>query len=179
MSLYVTPPELLYQRVRGQERFRPRQLAILRELAIVRDQAARQEDLPTRTLLKDSILAAMARYPAMATADLARIKGLPRPVELKYGRQFVEATARALALPEDRLPLAGPRPPSRHQSGTDEPWARLSQFCQECSIAPTLVSSPREVARACRLVSQNQSLDEHRLFQGWRQELLGDLLRKP
>ncbi len=177
MSLYVTPPEWLYQRVRGQERFRPRQLAILRELAIVRDQAAREEDLPTRTLLKDSILVAMARYPAMAVADLARIKGLPRPVEIKYGSQFVEATARALAMPEDRLPPAGPRPLNHHQSGTDEPWLRLSQFCQERSIAPTLVSSPKDVARACRLVTHNQPLD-HRLFEGWRQELLGDLLRK-
>ena len=178
MSLYVTPPELLYQRVRGQERLRPRQVAILRELAIVRDQAARQEDVPTRTLLKDSILVAMARYPATATADLARIKGLPRPVELKYGRQFVEATARALALPEDRLPPSGPKPPSRHQTGTEEVWTRLCQFCQERTIAPTLVSSPREVARVSRLIARHQPLDEQRLFQGWRNELLGDLLTK-
>ncbi len=177
MSLYVTPPELLYQRVRGQDRLRPRNLAILRELAIVRDQAARREDLPTRTFLKDSILAAMARYLAARVEDLARIKGLPRPVELKYGRQFVEATARALALPEDRLPPSGPKPPSRRQTGTDEAWARLSQFCQERSIAPTLVSSPREVARARRLLAHNQPLDQHRLFQGWRKELLGDWLR--
>jgi ribonuclease D len=177
MSLYVTPPELLYQRVRGQDRLRPRNLAILRELAIVRDQAARQEDLPTRTFLKDSILVAMARYPAKTPADLDCIKGLPRPVESKYGRQFVEATAKAMALPEDHLPPWGPKPSNRHQSGTDEAWARFSQFCQERSIAPTLVSSPRDLARACRLLADDQPLD-HRLFQGWRQELLGDLLRK-
>jgi ribonuclease D len=177
MSLYYTPPELLYRRVRGRDRLRSRQLAILRELAIVRDQAAREDDLPTRTLLKDSILVAMARYPAAKLADLAAIKGLPRPVEHKYGPGFVEATARALALPKEQLPSPEPKPP-RRLGPADEAWAALGEFCAQRQIAPMLVSGSREIARAFRHAADGKPLDQLRLFSGWRGRLVGEMLRK-
>jgi ribonuclease D len=176
ISLYKPAPEALYLRVRQRERLRRRGLAVLRELAIWRDQAARQEDLPTRTLLKDGILVAMARRPAGSLADLGGYRGLPRPVESKYGRQIVEATARGLAVPEDQLPPPEPEEPWALRARADRMWAGLTQFCLERSIAPSLVASRKEVGRACRAVATGQTVGQHRLLRGWRKELLGDLL---
>ncbi len=61
LSLYKSPPEALYLRVRGRDRLGRRQLAVLREPTMFRDDAARREDLPARTLLKDGLLVTMSR----------------------------------------------------------------------------------------------------------------------
>lgn len=177
ISLYKPPPEALYLRVRQRDRLRRRQLAVLRELAIWRDQAARQEDLPMRTLLKDGILVAMARHPAGSLADLGGYKGLPRPVESKYGPQIIEATARGLAVPDDQLPPAEPEEPWPLQARADKIWAEVNRVCLERSIAPSLVASRKEVGRACRAADAGgQAAGHHRLLRGWRKELLGDLM---
>jgi ribonuclease D len=176
ITLYLPPPQALYLRVRQRDRLRRRQLAVLRELAIWRDQAARQEDLPTRTMLKDGILVAMARHPAGSLADLGQFKGLPRPVESKYGRQIVEATARGMAAPEDQLPPPEPEEPWSLRPRADKLWAEITQFCLERAIAPSLVASRKEVGRACRAIATGQPVEHHRLLRDWRKELLGDLL---
>ena len=176
ISLYKPAPEALYLRVRQRDRLRRRHLAVLRELAIWRDQAARAENLPTRTLLKDGILVAMARRPAGSLADLGAYRGLPRPVESKYGRQIVEATARGLAVPEDQLPPPEPEEPWALRARADKVWASVSEFCLGRLIAPSLVASRKEVGRACRALSTGQAAGQHRLLRGWRKELLADLL---
>jgi ribonuclease D len=179
MQLYRTAPEKLYLRVKGRERLWPRQLAALRELAILRDEAARRENVPARTLLRDSVLMALARHPARKLADLAAIKGLPRPVEHRYGREIMEATARALELPKEQYPPAsepGEDPALREQ--VDAVWAALTLFCTERSLAPGLVASRKEVARAARAIATGEPTEDLRLFRGWRKELLGDFLEK-
>lgn len=178
MLLYRSEPQTLYQRVRGRDRLGRRGLAILRELAIWRDQAAQQEDVPMRTLLKDGIVVALARRPARTLADLDDIAGLPRPVESKYGQQIVEATSRAMALPEDQLPPAEPSERSAFGDRVDAIYADISQFCQERSIAPSLVASRKDITRVYRAAATGQSLAQHRLLRGWRKELVGDLLEK-
>lgn len=176
LAMYLPAPETLYQRVRGRDRLRPRELAILRELAIVRDQGARQENVPTRSWVKDSILAAMARHPARKPADLAAIKGLPRPVELRYGPRIVEATARAMALPESQWPTPEPYEGAAMEGRVDKFLADIARVCLERSIAPSLVASRKDVLRACLAARDGDLADPPRLLRGWRKELLGDLL---
>jgi ribonuclease D len=178
VSLYRPAPESLYLRVRERDRLGRRQLAVLRELAIWRDQAARREDMPPRTLVKDRVLVAMSRHPSRKPADLEAIRGLPRPVESKYGSEIVEATARALALPDAELPPPQPSESTALGGRVDEVWAAMGLFCQERSIAPALVASRREVARFCRAATADHPLGEHRLYRGWRKELLAEFWRK-
>ncbi|MFB3892503.1 MAG: ribonuclease D [Phycisphaerae bacterium] len=183
IALYRPPPEMLYLRIRGRERLGRRGLAVLRELAILRDRAARHEKVPARTLLKDGILLALSRRPAHKVADLAAVKGLPRPVEHKYGRQIVEASARALALPEADMPRPEPEEPPEMKERVDAAFAAIAAFCTQRSIAPALVASRKEVSRLIRAAGDGRKPDdalarEHRLMRGWRKELLGELVGK-
>ena len=175
LAFYLPAPETLYLRVRRHDGLGPRQLAILRELAILRDQAARQENLPSRTVMKDEVLLAMARWPARTLNDLKGIRGLPRPVEAEYGPQIVEATARALALPIEQLPPADSSDALAPKGRVDKVLAAINAFCVERSIAPSLVASRKDVGRACLAIG-SPAAGELRLFRGWRHELLGDLL---
>jgi ribonuclease D len=181
-SPYCLAPELTYTRVRGRGRLGRRQLAVLRELASLRDQAARQEDAPTRTFLKDQILVALAHHPVRTVADLVAVRGLPRPVESRYGQQIVEATARGMALPESQLP---PLEPHERPGSFAPPAIRLrieqmcddiARFCLERSVAPALVASQREVGRLCRDVALKRKDRPHRLLTGWRREFLKEVL---
>ena len=175
LSLYKPAPETLYLRVRGRDRLGRRELAVLRELVILRDQAARQEDMPARTLLKDGILTALSRWPAKELADLDDIRGLPRPVESKYGQQIVEVTAKALALPEDQWPVAEPFEDPAIRPLVDKMLADINQLCLDKSVAPSLIASRKELTLFRQSAAAGQSAQSHRIARGWRKELLKDL----
>ncbi len=178
MTLYRPAPETLFLRVRTRDPLRPRQRAVLRELAIVRDQAARAENVPPRTLLPDGLLITMARRPVGNVTELDGIRGLPRPVETRYGQQIVEATARALALPENALPPEEPVETATLRNQADRVFDEICRHSQERSVAPALVASRREIVRLCHAVSKGQPVDQHRLYRGWRKQLLGGLLER-
>ena len=76
----------------------------MKELVIWRDSAARQHDVPPRAFLKDEILIDMSREPVKSVERLARVRGLPRPVEQAHGAEMVEATRRGLAAPPGATP---------------------------------------------------------------------------
>lgn len=183
MLLYRSPPELIYTRVRGKERLGPRQLAVLRELAMLRDTIARNEDLPPRTVLKDPVLLAMARRPAGTLADLDDVSGLPRPIEIQYGQAIVQATARALSLPADQLPPVEPPEKNYAPERIDAAWAAITQRCIDNSIAPALATNRKELTRLYFTAARKRQaadaiawLEQHRLMRGWRRELFGDIV---
>jgi ribonuclease D len=175
-SLYRSAPETLYLRVRGHDRLGRRTLAVLRELAILRDQIARQEDVPPRTLLTDGVLRALARRPVRTVDDLDAVSGLPRPVERQHGREIVAATQRALALPQDRLPPMEPPETPALLRRVEAVWPAIQRRCLEAGVAPSLVAAKKEVARLCQAPVAGQPPGPSRLLQGWRKELLGNLL---
>ncbi|MCY2932450.1 MAG: HRDC domain-containing protein [Planctomycetota bacterium] len=176
MVMYRPAPGTLYLRIRGRERLGRRQLAVLRELADLRDRLARLENVPPRTLLKDGVLISMSRRPAGKVGDLEAVRGLPRPVEDRYGRDIIEATARAIALPDKELPPEEPSESPATKLAVDKLLADITQRCQERSVAPALVASRREVLRAYLAVKSGNMELPSRLSRGWRRELLAGLL---
>ena len=78
-------PDTAVHRVRGGSGLPPRNGAVLRELCVWRDTQARAHDVPPRAFLKDEVLIDLARQPAKSTERLAKVRGLPRPVEQAYG----------------------------------------------------------------------------------------------
>jgi ribonuclease D len=74
-DLYSFDPATQYLRVRGATSLQPRSLAVLRELTVWRDAAAREADVPPRAFLKDEIMIDMARSPIIDRPPRPR----PRP----------------------------------------------------------------------------------------------------
>lgn len=176
MGVYRPAPETLYLRIRARDRLNRRQLGVLRELAALRDRLARREDLPPRTLLKDGVLMALSRRPARKAADLEAIRGLPRPVEDRYGCEIIEATARGLALPDGELPLEEPAESGQIKLDVDALLAGIGSLCQGQSIAPTLVASRRDVLRAYLALKSGDPERAGKCLRGWRKDLLAGLM---
>lgn len=176
-SLYVFDPESQYLRLRGANGLPPKGLAVLRELTIWRDAAARAEDVPPRTMLKDEILLDLSRNPVTTVERLDRVRGLPRPVEAAHGRTIVEATQRALAMPAENLPA--PRhyePTPQEKFRADALWAAAQAICAGQSIDPALVTSRQEIGELFRSTTAGEDAKELRVLTGWRRHALGEPL---
>ena len=175
--LYRFDPDSSYLRVRGATSLHAKNLAVLRELTIWRDAAARAEDVPPRTFLRDEILIDLARQPVKAVEKLDRVRGLPRPVEKEHGATIVEATMRALAAPAPKLPFPRdeePMPKERFRS--DAFWAAAQTICAGRSVDTAIVASRQEVGEFYRTLAAGGDLSESRMMKGWRRAALGDAL---
>jgi ribonuclease D len=183
--LYVFDPDTQCRKVRGAGSLTPQQLAVLRELLIWRDGAARAHNVPPRSLARDEVLVDMSRSPVKSVEKLDRVKGLPRPVEAAHGAQIVEATLRALALPKDRLPdMRSVEESPNHRFRADALWAVVQCLCAGRGIDPALVSSRQDTAEFFKLITSSATgapgapdeLAAHRLMQGWRRAAVGEAL---
>lgn len=168
-------PETQYQRIRGANGLPPANLAALRELVRWRDGVARSHDAPPRAFLKDEVLLDLARTPIRSLEKLAKVRGLPRPVEEQYGVELVAAVERGLKTPREELPepkVTEETPAEKFR--TDSLWAAVQAICIGKQIDPMLVTSRQEIADVLRRLSGGTSVVDMRVMRGWRQAVLGD-----
>lgn len=176
-ALYVFDPGTQWTKIRGAGVLPPRNQAVLRELTIWRDESAKAEDVPPRSLLKDEILLDMARSPIEAEEDLARVKGLPRPVEAKYGAGIVQATQRARDLPQEQLPVMKNYDPAPEEKfGGDALFYATQCLCAAQGIDPSLVTSRQEIGELHQIFIAEQKPPDLRVLRGWRREAVGERL---
>lgn len=179
-KLFTFDPRQQYLRVRGAGSLAPRNLAVLRELTIWRDQAARLNDVPPRAFLKDEIMIDFARNPIKSIEKLDRVRGLPRPVESEHGARIVELTARAMALPESELPPTRDIEPSPTEKfRTDSLWAIAQCLCAGQSIDVACVTARQDITEFYQqFTTTAHNGGPHRLLTGWRRQALGEPLLK-
>src|SRR3954468_16815643 len=177
VGLYRFDPETAYLKVRGAGSLQPQGLAVLKQLVIWRDGAAKQHDVPPRAFLKDEILVDMSREPIKGVEKLARVRGLPRPVEQAHGAEMVEATRRGLATPVTDQPQSRnveETPTDKHRA--DALWAVTQCICIGQKIDPDLVTSRAEIGRLHRQLSAGERPAGLRMLSGWRHEAVAATL---
>jgi ribonuclease D len=175
---FIFDPETDYLRVRGASGLPPQGLAVLRELTAWRDAAAQKADAPPRAFLKDEILIDMARSPIKSLDKLARVRGLPRPVESEYGQTIVDATTRGLSASVDSLPVRTAEPTPTQRFGADSLWATVQMVCAGKEIDSNLVASRQEIGELYRHLSNRSDPSELRIMKGWRAKAVGEPLVK-
>jgi len=145
-----------WRRTSGMNALRSRRsVAVVRELWYARDSIARERDTSIGRVLPDASLVEIARVAPTSTDDLPRgHRAIGR-----YGRHWVEAVRRAMALAEDdlpprTLPSDGP-PPPRVWADKDPVAAErltatraaLTAFAEEHTIPVENVCSPDPLRR--------------------------------
>ncbi len=177
VGLYRFDPETAYLKVRGAGSLQPQALAVLKQLVLWRNEAAKQHDVPPRAFLKDEILIDMSREPIKSAEKLARVRGLPRPVEHAHGAEIVEATKRGLATPVTEMPQSRTieeTPTDKHRA--DALWAVTQCLCIGRKIDPDLVCSRQEIGRLYRQLLAGETPAGLRLLSGWRHEAVASTL---
>lgn len=174
-ELFRFNPETQLLRVRGAGALSSRSLAVLRELVIWRDEAAKIADLPPRAFLKDEILVSLAADPVRSVEQLAGIRGLPKSIVHGAGAAIIQATIRALSLPPVEFPgAADPEPAPAEKFRSDAFYAAVQCICSGLSLDPGLVANRKQVAELYRYAMSGGTGELPMMLEGWRGAAVGN-----
>lgn len=143
-----------------------RGLAVAREVFAWRERFAERVNRPPRQLLRDDLLAEIARRGPTRSEELAAYRGVPR----NEVEPILDAVRRAKALPADRCP----EPESRDN---DPPHVVilgnllgvvLSAWCTRHKLAANLVASGSDLKALARSRAFHEPLPDVPLTRGWR-----------
>ncbi len=169
-SSYVPEPDDQWRRVRIR-RPTSKALAVLREVARWRENAAQERDRPRAWILKDDSLAEIAATQPRNIDQLERVRGISmRFAEGSDGRAVLAAIKRAVESPESEWPEIPKR------NGRAEPSDTLVALLQallkirsdEHEVATGMVANRRELEQ----IAVDDDADV-RALKGWRREVFG------
>lgn len=93
-----------FMRIKGARDLTRRELAVLGELAQWRDSKAAELDRAVFRVMANEVLLELARTAPTREDQLLGIKGMPRSLAQRASREILDAVARGMAVPEDKLP---------------------------------------------------------------------------
>lgn len=166
---YALLPEQQWQRVRGTQKLKGAQLAVLRGLAAWREQRAQASNRPRRWVLKDEILVDMARRAPKDMAGLEKIRGLESRSVQKNGAALLQIIRQEL----ESAPENWPQKPEGRRLSPDQDAlvdlliAVLRLRAAENDVSPTVLANRKELEA---LVAGKQDCP---VLHGWRGELAG------
>jgi ribonuclease D len=165
-------PEQAWWRLKETRRLRGPSRGVAQEVAAWRERQAMAQDLPSRFVLPDMAIAAIAQRPPKSLGDLAHVRALegrqPRPAVAKA---IIESVERGLALNDDDLLL----PPVDDLERAMRPavalvTAWLGQLGKDLEIDATTLATKSDV--------QDLLNGTGRLTEGWRAELVGEPVKR-
>jgi ribonuclease D len=168
-----------FLRVKGARDLTRRQLALLRELVIWRDDVARGVDRATFRVVSNDTLLELARLAPTARAQLSTVKGMPRGILESRANEMLAAVERGLAVPEAQLPRFPRSQRWERDSDFDDVVARLKAVRDAAAARLDLdpgVLCPRErlEAVARRRPSSIEELSQIPDLRRWQIEELGE-----
>ena len=97
-------PGQAFLRIKGARDLTRRELAVMREVTQWRDAAAHALDRSTFRVVASDVLLEVSRLAPTTIDALGAIKGMPRGIVERAGREVLDAVARGMAVPEGQLP---------------------------------------------------------------------------
>lgn len=173
-ALYQVELADQWQRVSGNQKLRRKQLAVLQELCIWREQTAMDKDKPRKWILADNHLIAIATQMPDSVGKLTKIRGLNSVIIDKQGTAIINAVKTALAKPEEDWPTPKKRRQlNKNQEATIDALMAIAKLkASEHSINVGAIVNRNELEK---LVLGEEHLS---ILTGWRYTLVGGSLVK-
>jgi ribonuclease D len=170
---YQENPEQVWQRVKGAGRLKPKQLAVLSQLAKWREQLAIKNNKPRRWILKDDALLDLSRISPDSVNKLKSIRSLEQREIDRHGKNIIEQIELGKQLPKEQWPSIKRLEPLTNQQDAlvDTLMGLMRKLCADHNIAPAAVATRKEVEALVRE-------DATPLKQGWRHQLVGHILEQ-
>ena len=167
-------PHLRYMKIKNLRSLKPKNIAVLRELAAWRERVAVTRDCLAKSIVRDETLLEIARKMPSDIKDLYSIRGFHQKEIGKSGKAIIESIKKGDALPEDELPIL-PEPDGHSTTrGIEELLSAFVQIrSEELKIEPSVLADRKRIHSFATHFEQRMKLDEHFLLQGWRKECIG------
>ena len=170
-ATYVVAPEDAWRRLKLRNP-KPRTLAVLRELAALRENEARRRDLPRNRVLRDEVLTEIATSVPSTPEELARARSISDNVAKgKLGQGILEAVRRGANSDRNSWPRPpAATPPRRGREPVVELLRVLLKLkAEEHGVAQKLIANMADLD----LIADDDDADVPALS-GWRREIFGD-----
>ncbi|MDZ4064703.1 MAG: ribonuclease D, partial [Coriobacteriia bacterium] len=148
-ATYEVPPEEQWHRIKRISSLNRRQLGVLMAVTAWREREAQRRDVPRRWVVGDESLVEIARRAPRDASELQQIRGVGDKLGKGSHRSLIAAVTRGVELPEDELPVFGPkRQRVRDIEGLVDLMAALVRIrAKEHNVAVPLLASRSELER--------------------------------
>jgi len=167
-------PQKVYLKVKNFRTLKPRNLAVLREVAAWREEQAMQRNCLAKSIIRDEPLLEIARNLPQSRKEIADIRGVYSREISSNGDTIIDLIRKGMSISEDLYPTF---PESSHYStgrGVEELLAAFVQIRSEVlKIEPHMLADRKMIHSFVEFHEKNEDLQKHPLFHGWRKELIG------
>jgi ribonuclease D len=169
-ATYRFEPEHAWERLKTRVR-KPRELAVLIEVAAWREREAQERDVPRGRVLKDDVIGDIAVQAPTTVERLGSLRSLPRGFERsKWGQAIVDAVKRGLARDAKTLPqLDRPNPAVNGQATVELLKVLLRMTAERHGVAAKVIATVEDLDR----IAADDDADVPAMH-GWRRELFGE-----
>jgi ribonuclease D len=167
---YRMEPENSWQRLKTRVR-KPKELAVLIEVAAWREREAQSRDVPRSRVVKDEVIADIAVQAPTTTEKLKHLRSLPKGFERsRWGEAIVAAVARGLDRDMKTLPLQPRTQPAANGAAVVELLKVLLRMISERHhVAAKVIATVDDLERIAG--DDNAKVPA---LAGWRLELFGE-----
>jgi ribonuclease D len=171
---YDFHPERAWERLKTRVR-KPRELAVLIEVAAWREQEAQSRDVPRSRVLKDEAVGDIATHAPTSLDKLANLRSLPKGFERsKWGADIIAAVQRGLARDFAKLPkIEKPRNNSNGAAIVELLKVLLRMTSERHAVASKVIATVDDLEQ----IAADDHADVAALH-GWRRELFGEAALK-
>jgi ribonuclease D len=167
---YRMDPANAWERLKTRVR-KPKELAVLMEIAAWREREAQTRDVPRSRVLKDDVLGDIATQAPTSIEKLGHLRSLPKGFERsRWGEAIVEAVQRGVDRDPKTLPRFERFRPAPNGAATVELLKVLLRMTAEShGVAAKVIATVDELDR----IAADDEADVPAM-KGWRRELFGD-----
>ncbi|MGY3036445.1 ribonuclease D [Bradyrhizobium sp. USDA 4354] len=171
---YDFHPERAWERLKTRVR-KPKDLAVLMEIAAWREQEAQSRDVPRGRVLRDEAITDIATHAPTTLEKLAHLRSVPKGFEKsKWGADIVAAVERGLARDFTKLPkLEKPRNNSNGAAIIELLKVLLRMTAERHAVASKVIATVDDLEE----IAADDEADVPAL-RGWRRELFGEAALK-
>jgi ribonuclease D len=167
---YDADPERAWERLKSRVR-KPKELAVLMEVAAWREKEAQTRDVPRSRILKDDAVGDIATHAPTSLERLAGLRSLPKGFDRsKWGTDIVAAVQRGIARDPQTLPkIERPRGNSNGSATVELLKVLLRMTSERYAVASKVIATVDDLEQ----IAADDNADVGALH-GWRRELFGD-----
>jgi ribonuclease D len=167
---YDFHPERAWERLKTRVR-KPKELAVLMEVAAWREQEAQSRDVPRSRVLKDDAIGDIATQAPTSLERLAGLRSLPKGFDKsKWGQDIVAAVKRGTARDLSTLPkLDKPRGNANGAATVELLKVLLRMTSERHAVASKVIATVDDLEQ----IAADDNADVGALH-GWRRELFGE-----
>lgn len=167
---YRADPERAWERLKSRVR-KPKELAILIEVAAWREREAQNRDVPRGRVIKDEVIGDIAVQAPTTIERLGHLRSLPKGFERsRWGEQIIDAVKRGIERDHKTLPrLDRFRPAANGAAIVELLKVLLRMTAERHGVAAKVIATVDDLDR----IAADDAADVPAM-KGWRRELFGD-----